>query len=122
MTGAEIDRTAIDAILDSVGGDVTFLAELMDEFLADSPEQISDMHQAFSAGDAESFRRAAHSLKSNSASFGAIELAEKCKELENIGKSGNLDAAGNILTDVESMYANVKSALEEIRDEGHHHV
>ena len=118
MTGAEIDRTAIDAILESVGGDVTFLAELMDEFLADSPEQISDMHQAFSAGDAESFRRAAHSLKSNSAIFGAIELAEMCKELENIGKSGNLDAVGNILTDVESMYANVKSALEEIRDEG----
>ena len=45
--------------------------------------------RALAAGDAERFRRAAHSLKSNSNTFGALALGALARELE----LGGLDAA-----------------------------
>ena len=52
-----------------------FLVELIDVFLKDSPELIEQMRGGLAAGDVEKVRRAAHSLKSNAASFGAEGLA-----------------------------------------------
>ena len=46
------------------------------------------MTSALSAEDAETFRRAAHSLKSNGASLGALPLSESAKEFEMMGKVG----------------------------------
>ena len=39
------------------------------------------IRRALSDGDCEAFRRAAHSLKSNSATFGAMTLSAQCREL-----------------------------------------
>jgi HPt (histidine-containing phosphotransfer) domain-containing protein len=95
----------------------TFLAELIDVFLKDSPELIKQMHAGLLTGDVESVRRAAHSLKSNSASFGANRLAGVARELEMIAKSGTLDGAESKLSAVESAYAQLLPLLEELKNE-----
>ena len=107
-----IDRAAIDVLLANVGGDVEFLAELMDDYFLDSPEQLSAMRQALNSGDAVSFRRAAHSLKTNSASFGATQLGLLCKELEELGKTDHLTDVEEILNEVEVLFDQTKPALE----------
>ena len=113
-----IDREVLNNLLEAVGGDGEFLAELLETFFADTPQQISTMHAALESQDSDEFRRAAHSLKSNSANFGAMDLSLKAKALEEMGKTGNLDQAGEILAEVESEYAKVKSALEMIQKNG----
>jgi HPt (histidine-containing phosphotransfer) domain-containing protein len=65
-----------------------FVAELVDTFAEEAPLLLADLRAAFSAGAAERFRRAAHSLKSNSNTFGATRLAEMARTLEMSGIPG----------------------------------
>lgn len=113
-----IDREVLDSLLEAVGGDGEFLAELLETYFADTPQLFTAMHKALTDGNAEDFRRAAHSLKSNSANFGAMDLSRKAKGLEDMGKSGKLDQAEASLTDAEADYLKVKSALETIQNNG----
>ena len=107
-----IDRAVLNGLLESVGGDRDFLADLLQTYFDDAPRLLATLHTALPAGDAESFRRAAHSLKSNSASFGAMQLSRMSKELEDMGKAGVLEGAGPKIASVEEEYARVRAALE----------
>ena len=110
-----IDREVFDNLLEAVDGDSEFLAELLDTYFTDTPQQFTAMDNALASGNADEFRRAAHSLKSNSANFGAMDLSQKAKILEDMGKNGVLDTADEALEDAESEYAKVKMALEVIQ-------
>ncbi|MGE5250695.1 MAG: Hpt domain-containing protein [Bacteroidota bacterium] len=113
MTAQDIiDPAAFAGFFDSLGGDVGFLTELVDEYLASSPGLIAGMHQALAAGDAATLQRAAHTLKSGSASFGGLAFAAQCKELEDMGKAGMLDAAPEKLAALEAAYSAVAAALQ----------
>jgi len=107
-----IDRTVFINLLDSLGGDVDFMNELVEAYLASSPELIDSIRQAHAAGDAPVLQRAAHSLKTGSASFGALAFAAQCKELEDIGKNGALEGAGEKIASMEAAYAGVAAALQ----------
>jgi HPt (histidine-containing phosphotransfer) domain-containing protein len=43
---------------------------------------LAELRAAQAAGNAEAFRRAAHSLKSNSNTFGATQLGQMARDLE----------------------------------------
>jgi len=109
-----IDQAALDALLDSLGSDEEFLAELMQDYFDDAPEQLAAMERALATGDAEGLRRAAHSLKSNSTTFGAMALSQYCKELEDMGKAGALEGAPAKLSLVQAEYERARTALEAI--------
>ena len=64
--------------------------------------------------DAELFRRAAHSLKSNSARIGALKLSELAKGLEMIGKAGRLAEVSDTVALAEAEYNLVRQALQEL--------
>jgi HPt (histidine-containing phosphotransfer) domain-containing protein len=110
-----IDKEAWERMKSMTGS--AFLVELIDVFLKDSPELIKQMHSGLAAGDVESVRRAAHSLKSNSASFGADRLATVSRELEMMAKSGSLDGAESKLSEVDEEYGKLWPLLEELKHE-----
>jgi HPt (histidine-containing phosphotransfer) domain-containing protein len=109
-----IDRAVFDGLLESVGGDREFLGELLQAYFDDSPRLLESMHVALAAGNADQFRRAAHSLKSNSASFGAMTLSRMAKGLEDMGKAGTLDGAARDIAAAEAEYARVATALRSL--------
>ena len=92
-----LDRAALADLRAMTGGDPAFLAELIDTYVADTPQQLATIRQALEARDAEAVRRAAHSLKSNSATFGAAALAELGAQLEARGKAGELAGADELV-------------------------
>jgi HPt (histidine-containing phosphotransfer) domain-containing protein len=96
--------------------DPAIMVELLDAFLSDSPQLIDQMHAGLSTGNIEIVRRAAHSLKSNSASFGGKRLANASRELEMIAKGGTLDGAGSKLAEVELEYASLSAFLVEAKN------
>jgi HPt (histidine-containing phosphotransfer) domain-containing protein len=110
-----IDRAALDVLLETVGGDLEFLGELIETFFEDSPEQLAAAQEALANDNAEALRRAAHSLKSNSANFGAMELSQKCKELEEMAKSGTLAGAAGLIDQVAAEYEKAEAALKAIQ-------
>jgi len=108
----KIDLQTYNTLKESTGED--FIGELVDAFLDDAPALIAQMKSALTNKDAESFRRAAHSLKSNAATFGAMELSALAKELENLARENNLEV-GNRLEVVEAEFQQVKSELVSLK-------
>ena len=115
QVGVILDSTALENLRKAIGGDAAFLADLIDTFLDDAPQLLADMHDAAEQGDAERLRIAAHSLKSNSADFGATSLYNSSKELEAMGKAGALAGAAELVAQAETEYERVKAALEAVR-------
>jgi CheY-like chemotaxis protein/HPt (histidine-containing phosphotransfer) domain-containing protein len=110
-----LDPKALEKLREMVGGDADFLAELIDTFLEDAPQMLAEMSQAVEDGDAAVLRRAAHSLKSNSADLGGMALSILCRELEGMGKAGTLAGASEKVTQAEAEYKRVQGALETLR-------
>ena len=107
-----IDRAVIEGLSGAVGED--FLGELIDTFFEEAPGMFEEMKQALAANDADGFRRAAHSLKTNANTFGATELAEQAKELEYMARENNLDI-GERLDHLENAYQQAADELESLK-------
>jgi signal transduction histidine kinase/ABC-type sugar transport system substrate-binding protein/DNA-binding response OmpR family regulator len=115
QVGAKLDPAALENLRGMADGDDSFLVELIDTFLEDAPQLLADIRRAAEGGDAAGLRLAAHSLKSNSADFGALALFNLCRELEMMGKVGTLDGATALVTQAEAAYEQAKLALEAVR-------
>ena len=70
-----------------------YLAEVIDAFVADAPALLAALRRSLEEKDADELRRAAHTLKSNGATFGAEQFSELCRQLEQRAKSGQLTGA-----------------------------
>ena len=73
MSSPTIDRATFAELEQTAGAE--FAVELVDTFLAEAPAMLADLRAALAAGDADAFRRTAHSLKSNGNTFGVLTLA-----------------------------------------------
>ena len=108
----QLDMNTFNALKESTGAD--FIGELIDAFLDDAPGLIEQMKNSLSTGNAEIFRRATHSMKSNAATFGCMELAELARELETMGRDNNLEI-GNRLERMEAAFQEVDSLLRSLK-------
>lgn len=102
-----IDDTVLDELGDTAGED--FVAELVGTFFEEAPEMLAALRQALQMGNAESFRRNAHSLKTNAHTFGAMALRALARDLE----LGGLPADNHGLAALEAAYAQAAAALKE---------
>ena len=108
-----IDKATFDELKEMSGAD--FMDELIDTFLEDSPKLIEEMKTALSANNADTFRRAAHSMKSNAATFGASQLSALSKELETLGKENKLNETGDMLKVLEEAFVSVRDELRDLK-------
>jgi len=109
---SQIDMNTFNMLKESTGAD--FINELIDTFLDDAPNLIAQIRSALAANDSVSFRRAAHSMKSNAATFGAMELSALAKELEALGRDNNLEI-GNKLEVMDNVFNRVKIQLKALK-------
>jgi CheY-like chemotaxis protein len=116
VEAAVLDPKALQDLLSTLGGDAANLRIIIDSFLADGPSLLDELDRYVEAGDAAGVRRAAHSLKSNGADFGATTFAGRCKELELIGKSGELQGAAGLAAEIRAEYHGVAAALAAVRE------
>jgi HPt (histidine-containing phosphotransfer) domain-containing protein len=107
-----INKATFEELKQMSGTD--FINELIDAFLDDAPTMIQFMRSALETKDTDTFRRNAHSLKSNANTFGATELGELAKELELMARENNLDI-GNRLETLEKSFEKVAEELRGLR-------
>ncbi|HET9668764.1 MAG TPA: Hpt domain-containing protein [Gemmatimonadaceae bacterium] len=107
-----IDRSTFDGLVETTGEE--FVGELVDTFLTEAPAMLDDMRDALANGDADRFRRAAHSLKSNANTFGALTLGALAKALELGGIDHARDAGGKRIDEASAEYARAASALKDL--------
>ena len=106
-----LDAAVLGELRESVGDDPEFVAELIDELLADAPTQLESLREAATSGDAIRAGRAAHTLKGNSQTFGAGELASLSLEAEAAANAGNLDAVLARLDEIDAEWGRVAAEL-----------
>ena len=109
---SQIDMNTYNTLKESAGAD--FIGDLTDTFLDDSINLIAQMRSALADKNSEVFRRAAHSMKSNAATFGAMELSTLAKELENLGRENNLEI-GDRLDVLEEVFHQVENQLRALK-------
>jgi HPt (histidine-containing phosphotransfer) domain-containing protein len=111
MPDHAIDGPALAELLESVNGDREFLGELIEAFIADSPTLFAQLRGGLASGDAGLVRQAAHTLKSTSASFGALRLAEACRAMEAQAAAGDLARLEQPTVVAEAEFEAVVAAL-----------
>ena len=107
-----LDPDALDRLSETIGGPEA-LTELTRTFLDDSERLLSELRRSVEAARTEEVRRHAHTLKSTAASFGATELSELCRRLEEQAQAGSLDGAGDLVEAIVAEFARVRTALDE---------
>jgi PAS domain S-box-containing protein len=93
-------------------GEPDFVRETIDLYLADASSLIEALRQAVVLGDAARLQHAAHTLKGNSNSLGAKQMAAVSLELEKIGRSGTIETAKSLLVELEREYERVRQAFQ----------
>lgn len=113
-----IDRTALTNLLAMFNDDASFLQQVIETYLADAVNLLATLQQAVANSQADDLRRAAHSLKSNSANLGATTLTALSRELEEMGRLGNLIGTQDKLAALEAEFVRVKESLLKIKTAG----
>ncbi|MFZ5819135.1 MAG: Hpt domain-containing protein [Chloroflexota bacterium] len=107
-----LDPSALDSYREFMGEDAqAFIAEITATFIESAPTLIFNAEQAMGAGDQETFVRAMHSLKSNSATMGAALLASLAAEMEREGKTDHWNSLGGKLAEAKQELARVIELL-----------
>ncbi|MEP7329345.1 MAG: Hpt domain-containing protein [Betaproteobacteria bacterium] len=114
MTTPTIDQAVLDELKVTTGAE--FAMELVDTFLEEAPIMLQDLEASMAASDADRFRRAAHSLKSNSNTFGATALATEARRLELAGLASVIAGGAQPLAPLNAEYVRVAAALQALRD------
>ncbi len=112
---AIIDPGAYQDLKNQVGAD--FIIELVDTYSQETAGLIEQLRQALDSADPAAFGRLAHSIKSSSASLGALAFAQQARELELMGKAGDLAGAGPKIERLAIDFEQVKRCLEELKNE-----
>jgi CheY-like chemotaxis protein len=111
--GPAIDEKVLEELRKlQMDGEPDIVQELGSMFLDRAPARIEAMRDALDRGDAGALKREAHNLKSSSANVGALRLSGLFKDLETLGRSGDLQRAHELMERVEAEFGRVRKALE----------
>ena len=110
-TGSVLDNARLDQ-LRLVGQRV--LERAIKSYIEQVPQQLETMHEALITGNASSLANVAHSLKSASATLGALQISTKCAALEQAGRQNTLDSANITFKAIQDDIPGVVKALSEV--------
>jgi signal transduction histidine kinase/CheY-like chemotaxis protein/HAMP domain-containing protein/HPt (histidine-containing phosphotransfer) domain-containing protein len=113
-----LDPKALERLRAGLGKQADrMLPGLIDKFYQDTERLLGQARQALEEGQADDLRRASHSLKSTSATFGAMAMSSAARDLEVAAREGRLERAGGQIAQAEAEFVRAKAALEAMRNE-----
>lgn len=92
------------------------LVDVLETYLHDAPQHIVAIQSCMAptGGNAhvlEAIQLAAHTLKSTSATVGAVQLSSACKEIEVFSRAGDLSQIEAALPALNALFASTKPLL-----------
>jgi signal transduction histidine kinase/HPt (histidine-containing phosphotransfer) domain-containing protein len=104
-------------VLDGLRGDLLSpesgneFREIIDLFLGNAERNCAAVRDALARGDRQAVELAAHSLKGSSSTMGATRMAALCASIEELGHSGALDRARELLDRLDDEFTLVQREL-----------
>lgn len=101
----------LQEIMGRVEGDRELLKDLIAIFQEEAEAQLAHARDALARRDADALARAAHTLKGAAGQFGAASAYDTAARLEALARKGDLAAAGQAVTDLETEVGCLRAAL-----------
>ncbi len=118
LVAGVLHPAALERLMQTIGDDPDVLVALINTFLGDVPRLVDGARRGLQQGQADEVRRAAHTLKSNGATFGATRFSELSRQLESLARSGALEGTAELIAGIEAEYESLRMALEAVRERG----
>jgi CheY-like chemotaxis protein len=113
-----LDPQALELLRATLGQQADrMLPDLIEGFFEDADRLLQEARQALAQGQVDELLRASHTLKSTSATVGAMALSAVAREMEQAARDGVLEGAAGQITQAEVEFARAKTALETIQYE-----
>ncbi len=110
---AALDPEVLQNLQEVLGEDApAMIAQLIEFYLDDAPNFLASIQTAIAQSNATALEHAAHTFKSNSASLGAMALAQCCRDLEIMAHAGDISQAAEQLPMLEAHYQKVILAFK----------
>lgn len=94
------------------GDDMTFLCEMLSEYIHQVESGSRQMRSALASGNTQAVSQVAHSLKGAGAAFNAENLVAAAQELEKKARSGSLEGAEELIASMEAQSLRLKEFLD----------
>jgi HPt (histidine-containing phosphotransfer) domain-containing protein len=104
-----LDDAVLAGLRDATGGDDEFIVDLVETYVTEGAVNLEGIVAAAAAGDPVSIVRPAHTLKSSSASLGAMRLSAIAKTIEEKGRA---EVSDRLAEDAELARATWLETLE----------
>lgn len=117
LPAGHFDPGVLAKLRRDLGLDEHEAAGMVRQYLAEAAGLEARLLAAAAQGDAPAARRAAHTLKSASAQFGAVHLAALCREVEALAQEDHLPEARLRLPEVRAALADAAAALRPLAGE-----
>ena len=108
------DPIDLPALLRTTAGDEEFMRELIELFLADAPQRMTQLQAAVESGAADDITSAAHNLKGSSGNLSAPGLQEVFAQLEKQGATGELTEVRELFQIAELELIRVSEFLQKV--------
>jgi HPt (histidine-containing phosphotransfer) domain-containing protein len=114
MDESIIDKAVYEELQETAGAE--FVDDLVDTFLEEATAMLAELRSARANNHADRFRRAAHSLKTNSNTFGAMKLGAAARDLELKGLDADPARDTAAIAALEAEYKRAAAALKDLRN------
>jgi two-component system, sensor histidine kinase and response regulator len=99
------------AALDRVGGEEELFDEVLQLFLSDAPNRLTEIRTALEQGDTKRLEIGAHSLKGAAGYVGAERTVARALKLESMGRSADLSKALEEFRELEREIERLREAV-----------
>lgn len=100
-----------EALKSHYGEDIEIIEDLIEIFESSAPETIHSLKDAINANDFSQIELHAHTLKGMLANFFALELKEKCFEIEKKGR----DQQKVEISEIANIESQLPGVIEELK-------
>jgi HPt (histidine-containing phosphotransfer) domain-containing protein len=115
--GEVLDAQALDRLRElDPGGRNNLVQRVLDAFVASAGKLVPQLGQARKENDLKGIRHVAHTLKSSSASIGAVRLTPLCAEVEAMVREARCEGIEGRLDALETEIDNVLDAIRAQRE------
>lgn len=116
ISASLLDEAAIEELRQMPASEgASMLTELIGLYLDSAPARITQMQEFVNDPQKLSFH--AHALKSMSLNLGCKRIIEVAQRLEDLGRTGDLKTAPDLIRELETSFTQTKAQLTILRDE-----
>lgn len=108
-----LDQVVLNRLVNSLGSKAEqMLPVLKESFYKDTLNLLEIGRNAIKNNQPEELRRAAHTIKSNSAIFGAMTISETAHKLEMLAREQQVDGADEFLNRIEADFEQIRPQID----------